>query len=107
MENPLSKLALDAWYKVLIVIGTFVVLLNGAGLLPNYPTKQTFLIGLGCIIYGVGEWINHPLNETVQPRTATTPTLKWTDHSWNPRPFGLLFDGIGICLLVWGFYKLI
>ncbi|MCT2385136.1 hypothetical protein [Erwinia pyrifoliae] len=107
MENPLSRLALDAWYKVIIVIGAFVVLLNGAGLLPSYPTRETFMIGLGCVIWGVAEWMNHPLNETAYPRTANMPAHKFVDYSWSPGPIGILLDVIGLGLIAWGLIKLL
>ncbi len=66
MENPLSKLALDTWYKVMISLCTIVFLSAGAGLLPNLPSKPTLLISLGGILLGCGEWKNHPLRTQIQ-----------------------------------------
>lgn len=106
MENPLSKLALDVWYKVLLVIGTFVVLLNGANLLPNYPVRETFIIGLGCIIFGIGEWINHPMHQSIQPAKFGIPSHTITDKSWRPSPAGILLDIAGIGLIAYGFIKI-
>ena len=37
MENPLSKLALDYWYQVLMVVCVLVFLLTGAGILKEVP----------------------------------------------------------------------
>lgn len=107
MENPLSKLALDAWYKVLIMVGSFTILLNGAGLLPAYPTRETFIIAFGSVVLGIGEWINHPLNETAYPRTANMPAIKLVDYSWRPSPVGIIFDIIGAGMILRTFYKLI
>lgn len=100
VENPLSKLALDTWYKVLIVIGTFVILLNGANLLPNYPLRETFIIGLGCIIFGIAEWMNHPMHEIIKPARYGVPTHTITDKGWKPSLIGLLLDVFGIGLIV-------
>lgn len=61
MENPLSKLALEHWYQVLMVAGLAVFLLAGGGLLPALPVKPTLLVSLGAFFFGLGEWVNHPL----------------------------------------------
>lgn len=66
MDSILSKLALDAWYKVMIWIGTFAFIATAAGLLPKLPTKPSLLISLGAIFFGLGEWKNHPLKTILQ-----------------------------------------
>ncbi|HIA1116572.1 TPA: hypothetical protein ACWO74_001677 [Salmonella enterica subsp. enterica serovar Muenchen] len=60
MNNPLSNLQLDVWYKVLIVICTIVFLSTAGGLLPKLPTNSALLISLGGIFFCCGEWKNHP-----------------------------------------------
>ena len=106
MENPLSKLALDSWYKVVIVVGAFVVLLNGAGLLPNYPTRETFIIGLGCVLFGVAEWMNHPMHEEEIPARYGMPALKRIHTGWTPCLIGVILDLFGIGLIIYGLVKL-
>ncbi|CNJ14782.1 Uncharacterised protein [Yersinia aldovae] len=59
MENPLSNLALDAWYKVAIVICTLIFLSTAASLLNKLPTNATLLISLGGIFVFSGEWKSH------------------------------------------------
>ncbi|HAV1764873.1 TPA: hypothetical protein JG926_001688 [Enterobacter hormaechei subsp. steigerwaltii] len=66
MNNPLSNLQLDVWYKVLIVICTIVFLSTAGGLLPKLPTNSTLLISLGGIFFCCGEWKNHPRYTIVQ-----------------------------------------
>jgi hypothetical protein len=106
MQNPLSRLALDAWYKVIIVVGTFIILLNGAGLLPKYPIKETLMIGLGCIIWGIAEWINHPMHETVHPKQYGFPSHVTIDRCWRPSIPGLILDAVGLGLIIFSFVKL-
>ncbi|MEG5999661.1 hypothetical protein [Enterobacter ludwigii] len=60
MNNPLSNLQLDVWYKVLIVICTIVFLSTAGGLLPKLPTNSALLISLGGVFFCCGEWKNHP-----------------------------------------------
>jgi len=66
MENPLSKLELDSWYKVMIVVCTVIFLSTGAGLLPKLPTNETLLTSLGGIFLSCGEWKNHPRYTQIQ-----------------------------------------
>jgi len=56
MNNPLSNLQLDVWYKVLIVICTVVFLSTAGGLLPKLPTNSALLISLGGVFFCCGEW---------------------------------------------------
>ena len=66
MNNPLSNLQLDVWYKVLIVICTIVFLSTAGGLLPKLPTSSALLISLGGIFFCCGEWKNHPRYTVVE-----------------------------------------
>ncbi len=66
MNNPLSNLQLDVWYKVAIVICTIVFLSTASGLLPKLPTNQSLLISLGGIFFCFGEWKNHPRYTVVE-----------------------------------------
>lgn len=66
MNNPLSNLQLDVWYKVLIVICTVVFLSTAGGLLPKLPTNSALLISLGGVFFCCGEWKNHPRHTVVE-----------------------------------------
>lgn len=105
MDNPLSKLALDYWYKVMMVVGIVVFLLAGAGLLKAYPTVPTALISLGTFFVGVGEWINHPLQTAIMPAAIGRPGGVIAGHPRNAKFAGIAFDIFGIILIVFGGYK--
>ncbi|MDJ6850329.1 hypothetical protein [Salmonella enterica] len=106
MENPIAKLALNYWYKLFIAGGFFVFLINGAGLLSAYPTVATGFISLGCVLWGVGEWINHPYYEQLLLNAFYRPYGKLSGHPRNAHPAGVAFDIIGIILIVIGIVKL-
>ncbi|MEI2635587.1 MAG: hypothetical protein V9E92_01830 [Methylotenera sp.] len=99
MDNPLSKLALDYWYQVVMVVGIVVFLLAGAGLLKAYPAIPTSLISLGAFFIGVGEWINHPLQTKLHPIGIIR------GHPRNAKFGGIAFDILGACLIIFGCYK--
>lgn len=105
MENPLSKLALDAWYKVFIAAGAFVFLINGTGLLSAYPTKPTALISAGFFFWGIGEWINHPYQESLMLDNFNRPYGKISGHRRKARGIGILLDVAGLGLILFGLIK--
>lgn len=101
MEQPLSKLALDHWYKVLMAAGFAVFLLSGAGLLPVLPGKPALLVALGTFFFGLGEWRNHPL------QTRVHLNLKITGYPRRPCLSGLAFDLLGLALIALGLWHLL
>jgi hypothetical protein len=105
MDNPLSKLALDYWYKVVLVVCIAIFLLTGSGLLHAFPTVPTALISLGGFFVGLGEWVNHPLQTALMRGSAMFPSGVISGHPRAPKPLGLTFDILGAALIVYGGYK--
>ena len=96
MQNPLDKINLDAWYKVVMVVGIFVFALSGAGILKEFPVVPTALISLGMFFIGLGEWINHPLQHTVRPGFIGRGYPRRQSFA------GIVFDILGIALIGYG-----
>lgn len=107
MENPLSKLALDYWYQVLMVVGIIVFLLAGTGLLKAFPVIPVTAVSLGTFFFGMGEWINHPLQSKLLRATMFQPGGVITGHPRNATIAGYFFDLLGIFLIGLGCYKFI
>ena len=99
MENPLSKLALDHWYQVLMVVCVLVFLLTGAGILNAYPIGPTAMASAGGFFIGMGEWINHPLRTELMQRTALLPAGVLTSHPRSNSALGIAFDVAGLGLV--------
>lgn len=102
--NPLSKLALDYWYQVVMAVCVVVFLLAGAGVLKAFPVIPAAAISAGGFFVGLGEWINHPL----QTRILRAPTYQGvvTGHPRNNSPVGVGFLVIGIGLVGYGVFKI-
>ena len=65
-----------------------------------------FMIGLGLLFFGAGEWVNHP--PQIQVKNAKVVGLyKVTGNPWKPKVFGILMDCLGIALLALGFFRLL
>jgi hypothetical protein len=101
MQNPLSKLALDHWYQVLMAAGLAVFLLTAGGLLPRLPEQPVLLISLGVFFLGLGEWRNHPL----QTRVGTG--FKITGYPRSACVTGIAFDLLGVALVIAGLVRLL
>jgi len=99
MENPLSKLALDYWYKVLMVVCVPVFLLSAMGMLKEFPVAPTSAISAGGFFIGLGEWINHPV------QTAIIGAGVISGHPRKNNVIGVLFLLLGIGLITFGLYR--
>lgn len=104
--NPLSKLALDYWYQVVMVVCVVIFLLGGAGILKEFPVAATAAISAGGFFIGLGEWINHPLQTTIVHATAHSPGGVMTGHPRSNSIIGVSFVIVGIGLVCFGLYRL-
>lgn len=105
MENPLSKLALDYWYQVLMVVSAIVFLMAGAGVLKAFPVVPTAAISAGLFFVSMGEWINHPLQTRILPPTAYRPGGVISGHPRSNSVTGIAFVLVGFALCVFGAYR--
>jgi hypothetical protein len=65
-----------------------------------------FLIGLGMLSFGIGEWINRPhRTEIVRSSVIVSMHVKTEGNPWKPKALGILLDLLGIGLfgvgIVW------
>jgi hypothetical protein len=104
MPNPLSKLALDYWYQVLMVVCFVVFLLAGTGVLKAYPTLPTAVISAGGFFIGLGEWINHPLQTTIMHPGPYCEGGILTGHPRSNSFIGVIFLILGLSLVLYGGY---
>lgn len=106
MDNPLSQLALDYWYKVVMVVCVIIFMLIGSGHLPEFPTAPTALISIGGFFIGLGEWINHPFQTIVIQRDAFTRDIL-EGHLRRNSQLGICLDVFGVLLVLAGIYKML
>jgi len=96
--NPLNKLKLDIWYKVLLPIGAIILLF--AVVTSN---KELMLLGFGLLLIGMGEWKNHKvLSQHIDASAFNSE--QWI-HSTIRKPdaLGILLDVLGVlALIAWG-----
>jgi len=96
----LDKLALDQWWKAVLVAG---ILISVAAI--SVKEKDGTLVGVGLFFIGAGEWINHPKHTQITPMDGGFFTGEI--YPWKPSILGILFDVIGILLFGVGIYRFV
>lgn len=99
-ENPLSNLKIDYWYKALLVLAAFVLVISLCVEMKGVENSVVQMISLGAILVGFGEWINHPLQEKIGVG------FKLTGHPRKNTISGNLFDLAGLAFIIVGVVKI-
>jgi hypothetical protein len=99
----MSNFNVRAWYKGAVAAS---VGLMGVSALASKPELLAF--GLGLLMLGLGEWINHPFQTRIIPPTYGMPTGGIASGEVrSPRLVGVAFGAVGLCLLAIGLFKLV
>ncbi len=96
MWDWLKALDLGRWWKVAIAVGVVIAVTAVAA-----KDRPSLLIGLGMIAGGFGEWMNHPME--MEPRAGGMLTT----FERKNRALGLIFDILGLLLIVIGLFSLL
>ena len=109
MVNPLSNLKLKDWYHIMIVTGLFLFILSITVELVAIDNKVVQLFSLSMFFYGLGEMINHPLQERLLPPSIFTGGVPMigSGHPRKNSPIGIFFLLIAAILLLVSIYKMI
>ena len=105
MDNPLSKLALDYWYQVLMVVCVVIFIMCGAGMLQAFQVAPAAMISGGGFFVGLGEWINHPLQTAIRLDQFDRATGIISGHPRKNSPIGICFVVGGLCLVFFGSFR--
>jgi hypothetical protein len=97
----LDRFKPDYWWNVVAVAGGLIAV-------AAVPAQfvAAFLIGLGLLFFGAGEWVNHP-RQTQMKGAKVVGLYKVTSNPWKPKVHGILMDGLGIALFALGFLRLL
>jgi hypothetical protein len=97
----LDRFKPDHWWNVVAFAGGLIAV---AAVWQQF--FAAFLIGLGLLLFGAGEWVNHP-RQTQVKGAKVLDLYKVTGNPWKPKVQGILMDGLGIALFVLGFFRLL
>ena len=101
MSQPLNNLKLDLWFKIFIAIGAFCFILSLTVDLKVATNEVISIISLGIMLFGVGEWINHP----VHAEFVNGGAIEYVKR--HNRPLGIIIDLVAAALFITGAVKLI
>lgn len=105
MFNTLKNLELRDWYQIMIAIGFTLLLLSLTVQLVGVDNNVIQLASLGMVTYGLGELINHPYQEIIQP-TEYGP-MHGKGYRRKNSFLGMFFILISVILFGISAYKLI
>lgn len=95
MCEGLRSLVIDSWYKALLVLSVGILVIGLTTPL-QVSNKAVVLMSFGCVLFSLGQWINHPLQEKVGIG------FKISGHPRNAHPGGVGLEIAGGCLIAWG-----
>ncbi len=100
MSELLKGLAIDNWYKALLVVSGGVMIL--ALTVPlQVPNASVLLISAGCFVHCLGQWINHPYQERIGVG------FKITSRNRQVSLGGFLLEAAGVLLACAGVWRLV
>jgi|SRR5450631_4500082 hypothetical protein len=97
----LDRFKPDHWWNVMAVAGGLIAVAA-----VSQQFVAAFLIGLGLLLFGAGEWVNHP-RQTQVKGAKVVGISKVTGNPWKPKVHGILLNVLGIGLFWLGMFRLL
>lgn len=99
----MSNFNIRAWYKGAVAAA---VTLLGVSAVAKDPALLVF--GLGLLLLGLGEWINHPFqSRIVPPMGYGIPATIASGEVRSTNIVGVAFDILGVSLMCVGLYRVV
>jgi hypothetical protein len=92
----------EHWYKALMAAG---VALGVAAVAVGHT--PLLIIAIGMVLFGLGEFTNHPYQERVMLDGFGRPHAKVSGHPRRVGTLGIILDVGGACLVIWGIIRVL
>ena len=106
--DALKSLALDRWYKVLVLLGGSLLVVSLFKETKGISNAQLQMLSLGTLLVGLGEWKNHKVASYIKPPNFYTgPTALVSYPVWSPDLVGVVLDLAGAAFIArgaWSFW---
>lgn len=102
------RLEIKHWYQVLVYLGIAGMIASMTIELHGIENAHAILLFLGMLLFGLGQWINHPLQTSVVAPNRYLPgggTI--TGHPRSAKPLGIVFEIAGMALTGFAVYQVI
>lgn len=94
MGDMFSGLKLEHWWHAFTVVGGAGLVAATAATIKGLPQRDAILLCLGLFLFGIGQWINHPVEERVNPMLQ----LKITAYHRRPGKLGRTLEAVAVVL---------
>lgn len=106
-EEALKGLALDRWYKVLIMIGGTLLVVAFFKEVKGITNVQLQLLSAGVLLVGLGEWKNHKVASYIKPPNFYTGPTALISYPVREADFvGLILELTGAALIARGAWSI-
>lgn len=107
MIESLTRLKIEHWYHLLIVLGAAGALAAMTVELKGVVNSHALVMSLGILCVGIGEWINHPLQtKLMAPNFYARGGGVIESHPRHNSAIGIVFDVLGFTLAAIAIYKI-
>jgi len=98
----------DTWYKALVYFGSSILVVAFFLDVKGITNTQLQLLSGGALVFGLGVWANETKEARIKPPNVYTGgPLLITRTFWSPGCLGLIFNVIGVGLLVLGVWSIV
>jgi len=106
-SNILRNLKIDTWYKAFVYLGGLVLTISFFVEAKGITNTQLQLLSAGVFFVGIGEWKNRKILAYMKPSNAYGPAALFQKPIRKPDLVGILFDIIGVFLIILGTWSII
>jgi hypothetical protein len=98
MGNPMAEFKMEHWWHAFTVTGAGGMIASLAVKFDFIPQRDAFCLFLGMFLFGIGQWINHPVQANIHfdPRATFTST----GHPRHCTFFGVCLELLGGLIFV-------
>jgi hypothetical protein len=101
MSNPLSWLSVNRPWKALVAVGGAGMIVALSSKIEFLRNRDVFMLFLGILLFGIGEWINHPPKLIKSFPTFNDPAVQVTNSTQrNPVFLGKVIEAVGAAIFL-------
>jgi hypothetical protein len=94
MSDFFSGLKIENWWHAVTIVGGCGVVASSAIPVGDLPRQDVLLFFFGILLFGIGQWINHPIQQRIIPQGIITGYYR------NPSKLGVFFEIVGSLLII-------
>jgi hypothetical protein len=94
--NPVKNIKIDEWYKVLIPLGSAIIVISFIFSFEEYSKKELLLLGGGLVLIGLGEWKNERHTTQYVTQSAFNPFMRITEKFRRNDKIGVPLEILGL-----------